>query len=100
DRLQRVREGSPHSFKKADLQRTLDEMELSMGISSAKCPYSGAVHIASGFSELIAFRCEQCGEVVKLRDDPTWTGSSDERTCRGSIDCPRDLEPQIRTNHT
>src|SRR5690349_8207993 len=43
-------------FKNADLQRTLDEMELSICISSAKCPYSGAVRIASGFSGLIAFR--------------------------------------------
>jgi hypothetical protein len=49
----------------AELQRTLDEMELTLDVASAQCPHCGATHLAPGFSELIAFVCEQCGETVR-----------------------------------
>lgn len=52
-----------------ELQRTLDEMELTLDIASAQCPHCGATHLAPGFSELIAFVCDKCGEVVRLKDD-------------------------------
>ena len=55
----------------AELQRTLDEMELTLDVASAQCPHCGTTHLASGFSELIAFVCEQCGETVRLKDDPS-----------------------------
>ena len=54
----------------ADLQRTLDEMELTLDVASAKCPHCGAVHLSPGFSALRAFTCRQCGEVVRLSDGP------------------------------
>jgi ribosomal protein S27E len=53
-----------------DLRRTLDEMELTLDVATAKCPHCGAVHLSPGFSELRAFTCKQCGEVVRLSDDP------------------------------
>jgi Zn finger protein HypA/HybF involved in hydrogenase expression len=54
----------------ADLQRTLDEMQLALDVATAKCPSCEAVHVASGFSELIAFKCDNCGRTVKLKNDP------------------------------
>jgi RNase P subunit RPR2 len=52
----------------ADLKRTLDQMELALDVASAICPHCGSVHLAPGFSELLVFVCEQCGEAVKLAD--------------------------------
>jgi hypothetical protein len=46
----------------SDLQRTLDAMELSLDLATAKCPHCGA--------ELIAFVGDNGGKSVKLRDDP------------------------------
>jgi hypothetical protein len=50
----------------ADLQGTLDEMELTLDVTSAKCPHCGAVNLFSGFSQVVAFTCRECGEAVKL----------------------------------
>jgi RNase P subunit RPR2 len=52
-----------------DLRRTLDETKLTLDVVSAKCPHCGEVHLAPGFSELRAFVCDECGQVVKLSDD-------------------------------
>ena len=49
-----------------DLQRRIDDMELSLDIATAKCPNCEAVHLAPGFSKLMAFVCRECGEAVKL----------------------------------
>jgi hypothetical protein len=55
----------------ADLQRTLDAMELSVDVTTVKCPHCETVHISPTSSlELIAYMCKKCGNVVKLRDDP------------------------------
>jgi hypothetical protein len=54
----------------AELQKTLDEMELSLEVASAQCAHCGAVNLRSGFSQLFAFTCQECGEVTKLSDDP------------------------------
>jgi hypothetical protein len=54
----------------ADLARTLRDMELQGDVASAMCPHCGAVHLAPGFSKLIAFVCDECGETVRLSDDP------------------------------
>jgi hypothetical protein len=54
----------------SELERTFTEMELSLDFASAVCPHCGAIHLAPGFSELMAFLCDNCGELVKLSDDP------------------------------
>ena len=48
------------------LKRVFHEMELSLDLASAICPYCGAAHIAPGMSELHAFVCENCGQGVTL----------------------------------
>lgn len=53
-----------------DLRRIFDEMELSLAVASAKCPHCGAVHLSPGFSELLAFVCDECEESVRLKADP------------------------------
>ena len=45
-----------------NLQKTFDQMELTLDVASAICPRCGAVYLAPGFSELIAFVCDGCGE--------------------------------------
>jgi hypothetical protein len=53
----------------AELRQTLTEMELTLDVSSAECPYCGAANLFPGFSEIRAFTCKECGEVAKLADD-------------------------------
>jgi len=48
-----------------DLQRTLDEMELSLEMCSAICPHCGNVNVFPGFSEMIAYTCPECGRAVE-----------------------------------
>jgi hypothetical protein len=54
----------------SDLQRTLDEMELSLDVSVEKCPHCGSVNVMPGFSKVLAYTCDGCGVVVRLSDDP------------------------------
>jgi uncharacterized protein (DUF983 family) len=54
----------------ADLRQILDEMELTLDLSSAECPRCGAVNLLPGFSKVLAFTCKECGEVTTLADDP------------------------------
>jgi hypothetical protein len=54
----------------ADLQRTLDEMELSLDVATEICPHCQAANLFPGFSKMLAFTCESCGQVVRLSDDP------------------------------
>jgi hypothetical protein len=42
----------------AELEQTLHEMELGLDVATAECPHCGAIHIAPGFSELLAFVCD------------------------------------------
>jgi hypothetical protein len=54
----------------ADLQKTFDELELTLDVSSAVCLHSGAVKLIPVLSRILAFTCERCGRVAKLIDDP------------------------------
>ena len=54
----------------ADLQRTLNEMELSQEFCTEKCPHCGNVNLFPGFSEMLAYICKHCGESVKVSNDP------------------------------
>lgn len=49
-----------------DLQRTLDEMELSLDVSSEMCPYCRKVNVFPGFSHMLAYTCQHCGRAVKV----------------------------------
>lgn len=53
----------------ADIRRTLDEMELSLDVASEICSKCGAVNLFPGFSRMLAFRCRECGEGVKVEDE-------------------------------
>jgi RNase P subunit RPR2 len=54
----------------ADLQRTFDEMELTLDVASEICPHCGAINLFPGFSAMRAFTCKKCGELVRLSNDP------------------------------
>lgn len=49
----------------ADLQRTLDEMELSLTMCTAMCPNWGKANIFPGFSEMKAYTCQEYGRAVE-----------------------------------
>ena len=55
----------------AELQRTLDEMESTLDVASARCPHCGSVNLFPGFFEMLAFVCNECGESVRVSDDPS-----------------------------
>ena len=48
----------------ADLQRTLDEMELSLDLCAEMCPHCRKVNVFPGLSTAEAFLCQQCGQSV------------------------------------
>jgi hypothetical protein len=52
-----------------ELQRTLDEMELTLDVASVLCPHCGNVNIFPGFSIMLMYTCRNCNEVVRLADD-------------------------------
>jgi hypothetical protein len=58
------------SIRTTELRQTLTDMQLSLDVSTAIYPNCGAVNVAPGFSNLLAFTCERCGAVTKLADDP------------------------------
>jgi hypothetical protein len=52
----------------ADLQRTLDEMELTLDVASEICPYCRMVNLFPGFSKVVAFTCRRCGSAVETKN--------------------------------
>jgi uncharacterized protein (DUF983 family) len=48
----------------ADLQRTLDEMELTLSVCSELCPKCGKVNLFPGFSRMVLYTCKECGETI------------------------------------
>jgi hypothetical protein len=45
----------------AELDKTLNEMELSLEVASAMCQHCGSVNLVPGFSQILAFVCQNCG---------------------------------------
>ena len=45
-------------------------MELTLDHCSETCPHCGKVNVIRGFSQLMAYTCQDCGELVRLSDDP------------------------------
>ena len=50
----------------ADLQRTFDEMELTLDVATEMCPHCNAVNVFTGFSKMFGFTCKQCGKAVMI----------------------------------
>lgn len=48
----------------------LGEMELSLDSCTKGCPHCGKVNLFVGFLKMLAYICRECGEPVKLSDDP------------------------------
>jgi hypothetical protein len=46
--------------------RTLDDMEPSLEIFTKMCPHCGNVNIFPGFTEMIAYTCQECGRAVEM----------------------------------
>ena len=55
----------------ANLRRTQDELQLSLDVASEKCPHCDAVNLFPGFSSMLAYTCRNCGELVRLSNDPS-----------------------------
>jgi hypothetical protein len=53
----------------AELQKTLNEMELSLDMSTEMCPFCRSVNVLPGFSKVMTFTCRECGKLVRLSDD-------------------------------
>ena len=53
----------------ADLQKTLDEMQLQLAVASEQCPKCGKVNLFPGFSRMMAYTCRSCGEAVRAAQD-------------------------------
>jgi len=49
----------------SELRRTLDEMELTLDVATARCPHCGAVNVFPGFSSMLVFICHHCGKPVE-----------------------------------
>jgi hypothetical protein len=47
-----------------EFRRTLDEMELSLGVASEQCSHCGSVNLFPGFDSMDAYTCRQCGAGV------------------------------------
>jgi hypothetical protein len=52
----------------ADLQRTLDEMELSLAMCTEMCPHCGKLNVFPGFSGMMVYACQRCGRAVETGD--------------------------------
>jgi hypothetical protein len=51
-----------------EVNRTLDDMKLSLEMCTGMCPHCGNVNIFPGFTEMIAYTCQECGRAVGAGD--------------------------------
>jgi len=49
-----------------EVNRTLDNMELSLEMCTEMCPHCGNVNIFPGLTEMIAYTCQECGRAVEI----------------------------------
>jgi hypothetical protein len=50
----------------ASLQRTLDDMELSLDVCTDICPHCRMVNVFPGLSNVAAYVCPQCGRSISI----------------------------------
>jgi hypothetical protein len=48
----------------SELQKTLDQMELTLDVGTAICPHCRAVNLFPGFTNVAVFICRECGKGV------------------------------------
>jgi hypothetical protein len=48
------------------LQRTFDEMELTLDFAREMCRHCQAVNTFTGFTAMMAYTCRRCGRAVKV----------------------------------
>jgi hypothetical protein len=53
-------DGALKTVPAEELQRTLDEMEMSLEFCTVLCPHCGSVNLFLGFSEMQAYTCDEC----------------------------------------
>src|SRR5215471_14879315 len=46
------------------LRQAFTEMELTLDLCSSLCPHCGATNLFPGFSQILAFACQECGQAV------------------------------------
>jgi endogenous inhibitor of DNA gyrase (YacG/DUF329 family) len=56
-----------------ELNHVLHEMELSLPLSTARCPHCGSINLFSGLSQILSFLCKECRRGVQV--DWEQTGS-------------------------
>lgn len=49
---------------RSDLHPVVTEMSLAGGFAHELCPHCGSVNLFPGFSEMMAYRCRECGKGV------------------------------------
>ena len=54
----------------AELQKTLDDIDLAMDSSREMCPRCGKENLVIGFTSMLVYTCHECGEPIKLGPDP------------------------------
>ena len=54
----------------AELQRTLDQLQLELDVASEQCPKCGKVNLFPGFSRMSVYRCRECGSEVRRENTP------------------------------
>jgi hypothetical protein len=64
-----------YAFRHNEVSRRVEpdkhgEMELTLDFVNEICPDGGKANVMSGFSAIVAYTCHDCGEVVRLSDDP------------------------------
>ena len=51
-----------------EVNRTVDDIELSLEICTEMCPHCGNVNVFPGLEEMIAYTCQECGRAVEGGD--------------------------------
>jgi hypothetical protein len=54
------------SWRLAELQGTLDQMESSLDVTSEMCPYCKTVNLFPGFSKMLVYTCKHRGRPVNV----------------------------------
>jgi hypothetical protein len=54
-----------------NLEKALNDMELTLDFCTQICRHCGKASVISGFTMMLAYTCQECGELVRLSGDPS-----------------------------